>query len=72
MLLHPSNLQYTFSGTHDVDVFLTAGALDTLAIAGDTMKLAKQLEAHFHVTMKLFDGAHNVTDDEINYLQRVL
>lgn len=58
MLLHPSNLQYTFSGTHDVDVFITAGALDTLAIAGDTMKL--------------FDGAHNVTDDEINYLQRVL
>lgn len=73
VLLHPSNLHYTFSGMHDVNIVITAGALDTLAIPGDTMKLTKQLEQHFHnVTMKLFDGAHNVSDAEITYLQQVL
>lgn len=71
-LLHPSNLQYTFNGTHATKLYITAGALDTLAIPGDTMKLAKQLEQHFPVTMKLFDGAHNVSDAEITYLQKAL
>lgn len=72
VLLHPSNLQYAFTGTFETAVYITAGALDTIAIAGDTMKLAKQLAQHFDTTIKLFDGAHHVSDEEITYLQRTL
>lgn len=47
--------------------------MDTLAIPGDTMKLAKQLGQTFpNTTMKLLDGGHGVLDAEIEYLQKLL
>ena len=73
VLMHPSNLDYTFEAGSDVQLIITAGSMDTLAIPGDTMKLAKQLEQTFpNTTMKLLDGWHGVLDAEIEYLQKLL
>lgn len=73
VLMHPSNLDYTFESGSDAQLIITAGAMDTLAIPGDTMKLAKQLEQTFpNTTMKLLDGGHGVLDAEIEYLQKLL
>lgn len=73
VLMHPSNLGYTFETGSDVQLIITAGSMDTLAIPGDTMKLAKQLAQTFpNTTMKLLDGGHEVRDAEIEYLQKLL
>lgn len=73
VLMHPSNLGYTFETGSDAQLIITAGSMDTLAIPGDTMKLAKQLTQTFpNTTMKLLDGGHEVRDAEIEYLQKLL
>lgn len=73
VLMHPSNLGYTFEEGSDVSIHITAGSMDTLANAGDTMKLSKQLEQQFPNTiLKLVDGGHEVRDGEIDYLRKVL
>lgn len=72
ILMHPTNLNYAFEAGSDVEIIITAGALDTMSIAGDTMKLKKQLEEKFpHTSLKLFDQGHEVTDAEIDYLQSI-
>ncbi|MER1985785.1 MAG: hypothetical protein ABS948_07830 [Solibacillus sp.] len=39
----------------------------------DTLRLTKQLQEQFpHVTMKLLDSAHHVTEQEITYLQQMM
>lgn len=73
VLMHPANLGYSINEGSNAQIFITAGAMDTLSNAGDTMKLAKQLEQHFPKTIfKLLDSGHNVNDQEIDYLQKVL
>lgn len=73
VLMHPSDLGYTFEQGSDSQIVITAGALDGLATPGDTLRLSKQLEEVFpNTTMKLLDSPHNVTDAEIEYLQKVL
>lgn len=73
VLMHPSNLGYTFHASADVDIVLTAGARDSISVPGDTLRLAKQLEVVFpNTTMKLLDSAHNVSEQEIEYLQKKL
>ncbi|MGN5454986.1 phospholipase/carboxylesterase [Kurthia sp. 3B1D] len=73
VLLHPSNLAYTFTEGSNAQIIVTSGAMDTLALPGDTMKLTKQLEAVFpNTTLKLLDGAHGMTEQEITYLQDTL
>ena len=73
VLMHPTNLGYTFEGGSNVQIYITAGSMDTLAIPGDTMKLSKQLEQHFpNTTFKLVDSGHEVRDVEIDYLREVL
>lgn len=73
VLMHPSNLDYTFTSGSDCDIIITAGSMDTLANAGDTMRLTKQLQEKFpNVTMKLLDSARNVSEQEIDYLQQTL
>lgn len=70
ILMHPSNLAYTFAAGSASEIIITAGSMDTLAIPGDTMRLAKQMQESFlNVTMKLLDSAHNVSEQEIEYLQ---
>lgn len=72
ILLHPSNLNYTFEQTAPVEIYITAGALDALAVPGDTVKLAKQLENVFpRTTLKLLDGTHAISEQEIEYLQQM-
>lgn len=71
--MHPSNLAYTFTEGSNAQIIVTSGAMDTLALPGDTMKLTKQLEAVFpNMTLKLLDGAHGMTEQEITYLQDTL
>lgn len=73
VLLHPSNLAYTFTEGSNTQIIVTSGAMDTLALPGDTMKLTKQLETVFpNTTLKLLDGAHGMTEQEITYLQDTL
>lgn len=65
ILLHPSNLGYTFDKGSDVRIFITTGANDTLSVPGDVMRLTKQLEETFpQTTLKLLDGGHGVTPAE--------
>lgn len=69
ILLHPSNLGYTFEKGSDVRVFITTGANDTLSVPGDVMKLSKQLEEVFpHTTLKFLDSGHNVTPEEAQFV----
>lgn len=73
ILMHPANLNYTFEKGSDSQIIITAGALDGMTTAGDTLSLSKQLQQVFpNTTMKLLDGLHNVTDAEIEYLQQTL
>lgn len=73
ILMHPSNLDYTFEQESASEIIITAGSMDTLAIPGDTLRLVKQLQQQFpNVTMKLLDSAHNVSEQEILYLQQVV
>lgn len=70
VLMHPSDLGYTFEGGVDTEIILTAGARDTLSVPGDTLRLAKQLEVTFPNTMmKLLDSGHEISEQEIVYLQ---
>ena len=73
ILLHPANLQYDFQAGSNARIMLTAGAMDTLTLPGDVMKLAKQLEVHFpHTSLKLLDAGHGTTDAEIDYIKHML
>lgn len=73
ILMHPSDLHYTFSTGSDAQIFITTGARDTLAPAGQVLTLEKQLRAHFpKTTLQLLDGAHELSDEEITYLQHVI
>ncbi|GEK33825.1 alpha/beta hydrolase [Kurthia sibirica] len=73
LLLHPSNLGYTFAGTSNSEIIMTTGAMDGLAVPGDVMKLSKQLAEYFpQTTLKLIDGGHEITNAEIDYLQQVI
>lgn len=73
ILMHPSHLDYTFASGSECEIIITAGSMDTLANAGDTLRLTKQLQEKFpRTTMKLLDSAHNVTEQEISYLQQMV
>lgn len=73
VLMHPANLGYSINEGSHAQIVITAGAMDTLSNAGDTMKLSKQLQQHFPNTkFKLLDSGHQITDQEIDYLQKVL
>lgn len=66
VLLHPSNLEYTFEKGSNSRIFLTVGANDLLSIPGDVMKLAKQLTEQFPSTeLKMLDSGHEVTLIEV-------
>lgn len=66
ILLHPSNLNYTFNGKSESSVILTAGSTDTISLAADTLKLKEQLDGYFKDTeLILTDSGHGITDDEV-------
>ena len=73
VLLHPSNLGYTFEKGSDSRIFLTVGANDALSVPGDVMKLAKQLTEQFPATaLKMLDTGHEVTPVEVQAAAKFL
>lgn len=73
ILLHPSNLGYTFEQGSESRIFITTGANDTLSVPGEVMKLAKQLEPTFpNTTLELLDSGHGVTSEEARLVKRFL
>lgn len=73
VLLHPSNLNYTFEKGSDISIYITSGSMDSLAPPGTVMQLAKQLEESFSsVQFELFDGSHGVTDAEVEGIKDFL
>lgn len=70
ILMHPSNLNYTFDSGSDTHILITAGATDTLSTPSDVLKLANQLKEHFPSTaFKLLDSGHEVTDSEVDLIK---
>lgn len=70
VLLHPSDLNYTFHTGSDSAILITAGSTDTLSRPGDTLNLSKQLKDHFPATeFELLDGGHGVSDAEVERIK---
>lgn len=70
ILMHPSNLNYTFASGSDTHILITAGSTDTLSTPSDVLKLANQLKEHYSSTaFKLLDGGHEVTDSEVDLIK---
>lgn len=70
ILMHPSNLDYTFTSGSDTHILITAGSTDTLSTPSDVLKLANQLKEHYSSTaFKLLDGGHEVTDSEVDLIK---
>lgn len=74
ILLHPSDLSYQFVGLRETPrILLTTGSQDELSLAGDLVKLEKQLKNHFtDVELLIVDGGHGLEAEEITRLKRFL
>lgn len=73
VLLHPSNLHYSFDKKSGSSLFLSAGSKDTLSPPGTVMQLSKQLEKYFSsVQFELFDGGHGVSEAEVRAVKDFL
>jgi phospholipase/carboxylesterase len=73
ILMHPSNLGYSFEKGSDAHIILTAGARDGISVAGESLKLSNQLQPLFaNMTFKLLDHGHEINDEEIDYIQSKL
>lgn len=72
ILLHPHQLSLSFTeSASQPHLLLTTGANDTLSLAGETLKLEKQLQNQFSADVKLIitDGHHEVNDDEVTSIK---
>jgi len=66
VLMHPSNLGYTFKKGSKSRVLITTGATDTLSLPSDVLQLSKQLSEDFLTTkLELLDGGHEVGNEEV-------
>lgn len=66
VLMHPSNLGYTFENTSKSRILITTGAIDTLSLPSDVLQLSKQLSEYFPTTkLELLDGGHEVENEEV-------
>lgn len=66
VLLHPSNLGYTFESVSKSTIFITSGATDSLSLPSESLRLSKQLENHFPATkLVLLDSGHEVSNEEV-------
>lgn len=71
ILLHPSNLGYTFTKESNIDIFMSVGASDPLVPAGDIMQLKQEMLPYFkNLEVKLLDGNHAVSDAEIDVIKK--
>ncbi|WP_207942490.1 phospholipase/carboxylesterase [Enterococcus sp. DIV2402] len=73
ILLHPSRLVYSFNQSSEVKIYLTVGAQDNISLPGDGLKLTEELKQFFpNTTMILTDGGHQLTEQEVNDIQKRL
>lgn len=74
LLLHPSQLNYNIDNHYkNTDIIITAGSNDHLSIPGDVKALSDDLKPHFKsLTFELLDSAHEIADQEIEYLQTLV
>ena len=73
ILLHPADFQYEFQATSsDTRILATVGANDYIAPAGPIIQMQKRLQT-FQFTnfkVKLLDGGHGISTDEIDFLKQ--
>lgn len=70
ILLHPSNLNYHFEVESGMNVIMTSGATDNLALPGDVLKLKETMNNYYkNLTYFLFDGGHELTEVEIKAIK---
>lgn len=73
ILLHPSNLGYSFAEGSNSRIFITTGANDILSAPGEVMKLTKQLQEQFPATeLELLDTGHAATPEDARLAKRFL
>ncbi|QQP70116.1 phospholipase [Carnobacterium sp. CS13] len=73
VLMHPSNLGYTFESGSNSNIFLTSGATDIMAIPSESLQLSKQLAKYFPSTkLELLDSGHEVANEEVSKIGEFL
>lgn len=66
VLMHPSNLGYSFEKGSKSRVIITTGATDTVSLPSEVLALSKQLTEYFPDTkLELLDSGHEVTNEEV-------
>lgn len=59
VLMHPSNLGYTFKEFSSCSLLMTSGAIDMISLPSESLQLSKQLSTHFYpVSFELLDSGH--------------
>lgn len=70
ILLHPSNLNYHFEVESELNVIMTSGATDNLALPGDVLKLKESMNTYYkNLNYFLFDEGHELTEVEIKSIK---
>ncbi|MDT2825418.1 alpha/beta hydrolase [Vagococcus lutrae] len=73
ILLHPADFQYEFQTTSsDTRILATVGASDYIAPAGPIIQMQKRLQTFQfpNFKVKLLDGGHGISTEEINFLKQ--
>lgn len=73
ILLHPADFQYEFQATSsDTRILATVGANDYIAPAGPIIQMQKRLQTFQfpNFKVKLLDGGHGISTDEIDFLKQ--
>ncbi|MER2174570.1 MAG: phospholipase [Carnobacterium sp.] len=66
ILLHPSNLGYTFESASESTIYITSGAIDSMSLPSESLQLSKQLESYFPATkLLLLDSGHEISNEEV-------
>ncbi|WP_025730420.1 alpha/beta hydrolase [Atopobacter phocae] len=72
ILLHPSNFNYDFKDeVSQIKMVATVGTTDYIAPPGDIVQMHKEMSAQKfpHFDIKMFDGGHGVSEEEIEFLK---
>lgn len=73
ILLHPADFQYEFQATSsDTRILATVGANDYIAPAGPIIQMQKRLQTFQfpNFKVKLLDGGHGISKEEIDFLKQ--
>lgn len=73
ILLHPADFQYEFQATSsDTRILATVGANDYIAPAGPIIQMQQRLQTFQfpNFKVKLLDGGHGISTDEVDFLKK--